>query len=44
MSLAEGVDEANEKYRAVINKGGEQLRRALKNAEDALRPYEKFLS
>ena len=42
--VAEGVDEANEKYRAVINKGGEQLRRALKNAEDALRPYEKFLS
>ena len=39
----DGLSEKNAKYKSVVNKGGEQLRRALQNAEDALRPYEKYL-
>ena len=40
----DGISEINAKYKTVISKGGDQLQRALKNAEEALLPFEKYLS
>ncbi len=41
---ADGLKEKNEKYKAVLSIGGNELRTKLNNAEEALRPYEKYLS
>ena len=40
----DGLQEINMKYKSIIIKGGYQLQSALKKAETAFMPYEKYLS